>query len=112
MANPEAVMRAAQPPMGGKMGGGMPEHTEGQEAAPKGPEGAAGLGGMMDSLKGVGDFLKSQGPAGQQALGHFQAMLQAMASLGQGEPEQATAPEEPAQPGRIHESKVPGTVVL
>lgn len=114
MANPEAVMRAAQ--AGPKPMGGMPENMEGPEAAHGGPMGAPkggdGLEGMMGSLKGVGDFLKSQGKAGEAALGHFQAMLQAMAALGQEGDQQAPQDQEQPMPGRVHESKFPGAVVL
>ena len=122
MANPEAIMRAAQagpkPPMGG-MGGGMPEGMEGPEAAhgaaPEAPEGA-GLDSMVESLKGVGAFLQAQGPAAQEAMGHFQALLQSMSQIGGGKaPEGAPQPQPDAAPksgGRMELSKVPGTQVL
>ena len=117
MANPQAVMRAAQ---AGPMGGyddGMDRPAGGQENGPATPKPPAGgqegdaLGGMMQALQGVGEFLKSQGPGAQASMGHFKALLQSMAQLGQ----EAPAPEmgeEPKAPGRIHESQNPGVQVL
>jgi hypothetical protein len=68
---------------------------------------------MVQALQGVGEFLKSQGPGGQEAMGHYQALLQSMSGLG-GEGPQAPKPpmEEPKGNGRIHESQVPGVQVL
>lgn len=121
MANPEAVNRMAQagpkPPMG------MPDDMD-APAAPEGPK--DGLDGMVESLKGVGSFLQSQGPGAQEAMGHFQALLQSMAKMGGGEsaggPPGAPAggppgapPTHPAAPqgnGRMRMDQLPGTQVL
>lgn len=127
MANPEAIMRAAKsaPPMNGAPAGGMggmppagmpgaapsqPDTAEG-EPAHAGPEGA-GLDGMVQALQGVGEFLKAQGPGAAEAMGHFQALLQAMSKLGEGiqpEPQPDVAPQ---ASGRVHESQFPGTQVM
>ncbi len=113
MANPQAVMRAAQGgPMGDKMGG-QPESMEGPEAAHGGPAASAkggGLDSLMQTLQGVGEFLQGQGPAGQQAMGHFKALLESMAQMGQGGEQPPM--DEPAAPKRIHESQNPGVQVL
>jgi hypothetical protein len=132
MANPDAVMRAAQkPPMGG-MPPGMPPEMPPKPADPgappmpppgagPAPEGGQGMDGMVENLKGVGEFLQAQGPGAQEAMGHFQALLQAMAKMGgEGAPEGAPAPGSAPMPlakngdgpGRVHESKVPGVQVL
>lgn len=118
MANPEAVNRMAQAkPMGG-MGGGMPEDMEGPEPANEGPK-EGGLDTMVESLKGVGAFLHSQGPGAQEAMGHFQALLQSMSKLGgaapgapQGAPAGAPPPQEPKGNGRMRMDQLPGTQVL
>lgn len=127
MANPEAVMRAAQkPPMGGMPMGGGPEMPPkppdaagappAPPEAPKPPEGGQGMDGMVQALQGVGEFLQSQGPGAQEAMGHFQALLQAMAKMSGGEAPQEGGPMPLAKdgggPGRVHESKVPGVQVL
>lgn len=123
MANPDAVMRAAQkPPMGG-MGGGMPPEMPPKppEAAPPPPEApkppmeGGGMDGMVQALQGVGEFLQAQGPGAQEAMGHFQALLQSMATLGgAGGPEGGPMPltKDGGGPGRVHESKAPGVQVL
>ena len=114
MANPQAVMRAAQAgPMGGQMEqmDDMPAGAPPGGAPPKGPEGD-GLGSMMEALQGVGTFLKSQGPGGEQAMGHFKALLQSMAGMGQEAPQGPQMDGEPKEPGRIHESQNPGVRVL
>lgn len=111
MASPEAVMRAAQmkPPMGG-MGGGEPPAMEPKPPAaePQAPQAGAGLDQMVETLQGVGQFLQSQGPAGQKAMTHFTALLQEMASLGGGQ--QPQAPEEGSR--RIPADQFPGVQVL
>lgn len=110
MANPQAVMRAAQAagPMGYDDAKDRP--AGGETNAPAAPDGD-GLGAMMNALQGVGEFLKSQGPGGQQAMGHFKALLQSMMQLGQEQP-QPPAQGEPPAPRRIHESQAPGVQVL
>lgn len=129
MANPEAVMRAAQkPPMGGmppemppKPAGGPPPPEASAPPppeAPKPPEGGQGMDGMVQALQGVGEFLQAQGPQAEEAMGHFQALLQSMATLGGGEAPggQPGGPmpltKDGGGPGRVHESKVPGVQVL
>lgn len=121
MANPEAVNRMAQAgpkPMGG-MGGGMSDDMgDAPPAAPAGPK--DGLDGMVESLKGVGSFLQAQGPGAQEAMGHFQALLQSMSKLGGGAAPEAPgqpagAPAAPAEPkgnGRMRMDQLPGTQVL
>jgi hypothetical protein len=99
--------------MGGKMGG-TPESMEGPEAAHGDPAKPAegGLDSLMQTLQGVGEFLQSQGPQAKQAMGHFQALLQSMAQMGQGAPEMGSDMGEPEGPRRIHESQKPGVQVL
>lgn len=115
MANPEAVMRAAQagpkPPMGGMPDAppaGAPPGAP--PAGPKPPE-AGGMDSMVSNLEGVGKFLQAQGPKAQEAMGHFQALLQSMASLGE-EGGQPPSPEEPKESGRMDMNRLPGTQVL
>lgn len=108
MANPEAIMRAAQTqPMGAP-----PADMPGDDAGA--PPGGGGLDNLVESLRGVGEFLKAQGPAGQVALGHFQALLQAMSQMSGGAqpPQEAPPAPEAKGNGRIHESQVPGVQVL
>lgn len=130
MANPEAVMRAAQkPPMGGMPPGkyddgkdafpGQPNGPAGAPPAPeapKPPEGGQGMDGMVQALQGVGEFLKAQGPGAEEAMGHFQALLQSMASMGGAPGGQPGGPapleRDGGGPGRVHESKAPGVQVL
>lgn len=120
MANPDAVMRAAQagpkPMMGGEMPmGGMPGGEAGgmPMGAPPAAPGGGGLEGMVEALKGVGEFLQSKGPEAQAAMGHFQALLQSMAQIGGGEAPQGMPPaEEPKESGRVDMGKLPGTQVL
>jgi hypothetical protein len=84
--------------------------------AGKPPEAGQGMDGMVENLKGVGEFLQAQGPAAQEAMGHFQALLQSMAKLSGGEAPQGGAPMPLSKngdgPGRIHESRAPGVQVL
>lgn len=115
MANPEAVMRAAQAGPKPMMGGGMPPGGAPDMlpagGPPKAPDADGGVDQMVEALQGVGTFLQSQGPAGQEAMEHFQALVQAMAKMGGAEAPQAPQGE-PQEPGRIHESQVPGVRVL
>ncbi len=121
MANPEAVNRMAQ--AGPKPMGGMPPDMDGAAEPQAAPGGAPkeGLDGMVDALKGVGSFLQAQGPAAQEAMGHFQALLQSMSKLGGGAapgspqeqpPGAPAAPAEPKGNGRMRMDQLPGTQVL
>lgn len=121
MASMDAITRAA-----GSGGGGGPPPGGGMPPDPGMGEGGAGAPGkgmdeMVSMLEGVGQFLQAQAqsgnPAATEAMTHFQALLQSMASLGgEGGPEMP--PETPAAPGgtpasgKIPEHGAPGAKVM
>lgn len=114
MADPAAIMRAASAGQQPMMGAGPSDGAEG-EAPHSGPEQVNGLDQMVESLRGVGEFLKAQGPDAQAALGAFQALLQAMTQMGGKGPEQqpqSAPPQQQQSSGRLHESQFPGAQVL